>query len=146
MFGMLKDKLMGGAKKLSGKTDLLEAACAAVVLVGAADGDFSDDEAAIGLERIMGNDAITKAFKQTEIEAAFDKQAKRAKSGISGKIGLKKEIQEAMGKSGEDDREMIFCIACDVAGADGSVGDKELKALRDIGQMLGGYQPERYLS
>lgn len=146
MFGFLKDKLTGGAKRLSGKTDLLEAACAACALVGAADGDYSDDEAATGLDRLMNHDVLSKAFTGTQIESAFDKQAKRVKQGMSGRIGLRKEIEEARTKSSTDDLEMIFCIAIDVANADGSIGDKEMTALRTIGKALGDFTPERYLN
>ena len=41
---------------------------------------------------------------------------------------------------------MVFVIAIDVAGADGSIGDKEMKALRDLGTSLGGLSPDRYLN
>ena len=78
--------------------------------------------------------------------AAFDKQAKRAKAGISGRVGLKREVEEARAKSTAEDLEMVFVIAIDVAGADGSIGDKEMKALRDLGTSLGGLSPDRYLN
>lgn len=146
MFKFLTEKMAGSAKKMSGKQDLLEAACAACVFVGASDGNFDDDEAETALERIQNHDTLSKAFTQTQIDAAFDKQAKRARQGMSGRIGLKKEIQEAVTKSSTDELEMLFCIAIDVANADGSIGDKEMKALRDVGMMLGGLTPERYLS
>lgn len=41
---------------------------------------------------------------------------------------------------------MVFVIAIDVAGADGNIGDKEMKALRDLGTSLGGLSPDRYLA
>ena len=68
MFGKLKEKLAGGATRLNGKMDLLEAICAACVLVGAADGDFSDDEASVALERLLNHETISAAFSATQIE------------------------------------------------------------------------------
>lgn len=146
MLGFLKEKLNGGAKRMSGKMDLLEAACAACALVGAADGNLDDDEAATALERLTGHETLSKAFTTSQIEAAFDKQVKRIRQGISGKLALKREVEEARSKSATDELEMIFCIAVDVAAADGSVGDKEMKVLREIGVSMGGFDPTRYLN
>lgn len=145
MFGKLKEKLTGGAARLNGKADLLEAICAACVLVGAADGDLSDDEAMVTLDRLTNHDVLSKAFTATQIEAAFDKQAKRAKAGLSGRLALRKEVEEARGKSAADQLEMLLVIAIDVAATDGSVGDKEMAALKTIGQAVG-LAPERYLA
>lgn len=145
MFGMLKDKLTGGAARLNGKMDLLEGICAACVLVGAADGDLSDDEGATALDRLMNHETLSKAFTGTQIEAAFDKQAKRAKSGMSGRLALRREVEEVKGKSSADDCEMLLVIAIDVAAADGDIGPKEMGVLRTIGQAMG-LTVERYLA
>lgn len=144
MFGKMKEKLLGGASRLNGKTDLLEAICAGCVLVGSSDGDFSDDEAAIALERLLTHDTISVAFTATQIEQAFDKQAKRAKAGMSGRLGLRREVEEARSKSTAEDLEMLLVICIDVASADGDVGPKELAALKSIGQAVG-LDPTRYL-
>jgi tellurite resistance protein TerB len=148
MLGFLKEKLGGGAKRMTGKTDMLEAACATCALVGAADGDFSDDEAAVSLERLTTHEALSGAFSTSQIEAAFDKQVKRIKQGMSGRIGLRREVEEARtkGKATRDDLEMLFCIAIDVANADGSIEPAEMKVLRDIGTLLGGFDPAKYLA
>lgn len=145
MFGKLKEKLSGGASRLNGKTDLLEGICAACVLVGAADGDFSDDEASTALDRLLNHETLSVAFTATQIEAAFDKQVKRAKSGMSGRLGLRREVEEVKSKSTADDCEMLLVIAIDVAAADGDVGQKEMNALRSIGQAVG-LDPARYLA
>ncbi|VDC28255.1 tellurite resistance TerB family protein [Pseudogemmobacter humi] len=144
MFARLKEKLSGSAARLNGKTDLLEGICAACVMVGAADGDLSDDEATIALDRLLNHETLSVAFSGTQIETAFDKQAKRAKSGLSGRLGLKREVEEAKAKSTADDLEMLLVIAIDVAMADGEIGDKERKALNDIGQIVG-LSVDRYL-
>jgi len=145
MFGKLKERLTGGASRLTGKADLLEAICAACVLVASADGDLADDEAAVALDRLTNHDTLSQAFSATQIEAAFDRQAKRAKSGLSGRIGLRREIEEAKAKSAADDLEMLLVIAIDVASADGDVGAKEMAALKTIGQAVG-LEPARYLA
>ncbi|GLS87718.1 tellurite resistance protein [Cypionkella aquatica] len=137
MFGKLKEKLTGGAARMNGKTDLLEGICAACVMVGAADGDFSDDEAQVALDRLLNHETISVAFSTAQIEQAFDKQAKRAKSGMSGRIALTREVEDVKKKSTNEDMEMLFMIAIDVAGADGSIGDKEAAALNKIGTIIG---------
>lgn len=145
MFGMLKEKLTGGAARLNGKMDLLEGVCAACVLVGAADGDLSDDEGAVALERLLGHETLSKAFTGTQIEAAFDKQAKRAKAGMSGRLALRREVEDVKSKSSSEECEMLLVIAIDVAAADGDIGQKEMAVLRTIGQAMG-LAPERYLA
>ena len=145
MFGKLKEKLTGGTARLNGRMDLLEGICAACVLVGAADGDLSDDEGAVALDRLMNHETLSKAFSGTQIETAFDKQAKRAKSGMSGRLALRREVEDVKGKSSSEDCEMLLVIAIDVASADGDIGPKEMAALRTIGQAMG-LAPERYLA
>lgn len=144
MFGKLKEKLTGGTARLSGKADLLEGIAAACVMVGAADGDFSDDEAMIALDRLTNHETISKAFTTSQIEQAFDKQAKRAKTGMSGRLALQREVEDVAKKSTAEDKEMLLVIAIDVASADGSIGDKEMVALRKIGTCVG-LAVDRYL-
>jgi tellurite resistance protein len=145
MFGKLKDKLTGGAARLNGNMDLLEGVCAACVLVGAADGDMSDDEAATAMDRLLNHETLSKAFSATQIEAAFDKQAKRAKSGMSGRLALRRELEDVKAKSSAEDCEMLLVIAIDVAAADGEIGAKEMGILRTVGQSMG-LTVERYLA
>lgn len=145
MFGKLKEKLTGGANRLNGKTDLLEGICAGIVLVGAADGDLSDDDAATGLDRLLNHETLSVAFSASQIEAAFDKQVKRAKQGMSGRLGLRREIEEVKAKSTAEDCEMLLVIAIDVAAADGEIGAKEMAALKTIGQAIS-LDPQRYLA
>ncbi|MDO8982736.1 TerB family tellurite resistance protein [Cypionkella sp.] len=137
MFGKLKEKLTGGTARLNGRADLLEGICAACVMVGAADGDFSDAEAQVALDRLLNHETISVAFSSSQIETAFDKQAKRAKSGMSGRIGLTREVEDVKKKSTSEDMEMLFMIAIDVASADGDIGAKEKGALDKIGTIIG---------
>ena len=145
MFGKLKEKLAGASNRLNGKTDLLEGICAAAVLTAAADGDLSDDEGAVALDRLLNHEAISVSFSATQIETAFDKQVKRAKQGMSGRLGLRREVEEVKAKSTTEDCEMLLMIAIDVAAADGDIGAKEMGALKTIGQALG-LDPARYLA
>jgi tellurite resistance protein len=144
MFGKLKEKMLGGTARLSGKTDLLEGICAACVMVGAADGNMSDDEALVGLDRLLNHETISIAFSASQIEAAFDKQAKRAKTGLSGRLALQREVEDTVKKSTAEEKEMLFVIAIDVAAADGDIGDKEKGALTKIGAIVG-LSLQRYL-
>lgn len=137
MFGKLKERLTGGAARLNGKMDLLEGVCAACVLVGAADGEMSDDEGAVALDRLMNHETLSKAFSGTQIETAFDKQAKRAKSGMSGRLALRREVEDVRAKSSAEDCEMLLVIAIDVAAADGDIGAKEQAALNTLAQAMG---------
>ena len=73
------------------------------------------------------------------------KQAKRAKAGMSGRLSLRKEVEEARNKSTADELEMLLVICIDVAAADGEVGQKEMTALKTIGQAVG-LDPARYLA
>lgn len=145
MFGKLKDKLTGGTARLNGKMDLLEGICAACVMTGAASGDFSDDEAATALDRLMNHETLSKAFSGTQIEAAFDKQAKRAKSGMSGRLALRREVEDVKAKSSAEDCEMMLVIAIDVASTDGDIDTKEMAVLRTIGQIVG-LSVDRYIA
>lgn len=137
MFGKLKDRLTGGAKKLSGKTDLLEGICAMCALTASADGDISETEMETALNALTSHAALSAAFTPTQIEQAFDKQLKRATGTMSGKLGLKREIEEAKAKNSSEDLEMALMIAIDVAAGDGQIGAEEKKVLTDLAQRLG---------
>lgn len=145
MLAKLKEKLGSGAARLNGKADLLEGICAICVRTGAADGDFSDDEAGVALDRLLNHEVISVAFSMTQIETAFDKQARRAKQGMSGRVALRREIEEMKGKSTTDDLEMALMIGIDVAMADGDISTKEKAVLEEIGKILG-FDLNRYLS
>ena len=137
MFGKLKERMTGGAKKLSGKTDLLEGICAMCALVACADGDIEDSEVAAALDALTSHALIGEAFQAQVIEAAFDKQLKRAKGGMAGKLALKREIAEAKDKNESSELEMAFMVAIDVSMADGEIEPAERKVLEDLGRSLG---------
>jgi tellurite resistance protein TerB len=136
MFGLLKEKFANSASRLSGKTDLLEATCAACALVAAADGDIEDSELETTLESLTNHPTLSAAFSQSQIESTANAMFKRAKGGAMGRIGLKKEIEQARGKSTSDDLELILAVAIDVSRSDGEMEPAEMKVLRDIAGVL----------
>lgn len=144
MFGRLKERLTGGAQRLNGRTDLLEGGAAMTVLTASADGDLSDKEAETALDRLLGHEVLAAAFKPTQIEAAFDKQVKRANQGMSGKLALKREVEDLKSKATDDEREMMLMVSLDVALADGDISAPERKVLDDLARRLG-FSLERYL-
>ena len=137
MFKKLTERLTGGAKKLSGKTDLLEGIAAMAALVAVADGEIEDSEVESALNALTTHATLGEAFSSAQIEQAFDKQLKRAKGGMAGKLALKREIEEAKSKNAADELEMAFVIAIDVASSDGQIESEEKKVLEDIGKRLG---------
>lgn len=136
MFGFLKEKLSGGASRLSGKTDLLEATCAACALIAAADGDIEDEEVMATIEQLTSHPTLSAAFQQSQIEQIANAMFKRAKGGLTGRVGLMKEIEQAKGKSTSDDLELILAIAIDISRADGEIEPAELKVLEKIAATL----------
>lgn len=137
MFGKLKEKFTGGAKKLTGKTDLLEGICAMAALVACADGDIEDEEVSAALDAMSTHAVLGVAFDARTIEQALDKQLKRAKGGFAGKLALKKEIKEMVDKNSTEELEMAYMIALDVSMSDGQMEPEEKKVLEDLGKSLG---------
>jgi tellurite resistance protein TerB len=109
MFGKLKERLGGGAKKLSGKTDLLEGIAAAAARVASVDGKIDESEVEAVLNALMNHEALSQAFTGSQIET----------------------------KGSSDELEMAFMIVIDVAMADGDIGDKEKAELDALGKTLG---------
>lgn len=145
MLNLLRAKLTGGAQRIAGKTDLLEGGAAMTVLTAMADGDLTDTEAETALERLLGHDTLSAAFKPAQIEAAFDKQAQRARKGLSGKLALKREIDDLTSKATDEDREMMLAISLDVAMADGDISAPERKVLDEMAKRLGLGSVDRFL-
>ena len=137
MFGKIKERLTGGASKLSGKTDLLEGICAMAALVAYADGELEGSEMEATLDALTSHATLSAAFTPTQIEQALDKQLKRAKGGMAGKLALKREIEEAKSKNTTEELEMALMIAMDVSMADGEMEPAEKTVLEDVAKRLG---------
>ena len=135
MFKGLKDRLAGGAKRMSGRTDLLEAVCAAAALVAAADGNVDDSEIDATAKAVSANETLNTAFSPREIEGSIQRMLDRANGGRVGKMGLYKEIEDVAGSA--EDGEIVLLTAMDIADADGSVDDAEKAVLEKIAGKLG---------
>lgn len=133
-FDFLKKTASGLFNKYSGNKDFIEAVCAASALVAAADGTISDDEIETIVTTIGNNPKLLAAYSNSEIEEQARKQLRKA-SSISGRVGLKRELEDVAGKDIEI-REDVFAAALDVANADGDIGQKERAALQNIASIL----------
>lgn len=135
MFKGLKDKLTGGAKRLSGRTDLLEAVCSGAALVAAADGTIDDDEIEATIKAVTSNETLNTAFGANEINGCIERMIDRANGGRVGKMGLFKEIDDIAGNS--EDGEIVLLTAMDIADADGDVSPEETAILEKIAGRVG---------
>lgn len=127
-------KAEAAANRVAGRSDLLEAMCAGAALAAAADGSISDDEIGTALEVVSNNDTLSKAFGPGEIDAAMNKQIKRANGGFSGKAALWKEIGDVA--RNPDDAEAVYLIVLDVVHGDGTVDPKEQVVLDKLAKTL----------
>ncbi|MEM7602858.1 MAG: TerB family tellurite resistance protein [Verrucomicrobiota bacterium] len=135
MFKNIQAKLMGGAKRMSGRTDMLEAVCAACAWTAAADGSIDDSEIDQSVKAVTSNETLNTAFGAREIEGCMERMIDRANGGRMGIRGLQKEIEDI--KSNAEDAEMVLLAAMDVADADGNMDDDEVKVLEKIAKLLG---------
>lgn len=133
MFAKMKEKLAGGAKRMQGRTDLLEAVCAASALVAAADGDVSDEELEATVKAVTANETLRVAFKPAEIEACIDKMLNRANGGRVGRMNLMKELDDIP----QEDGEMVLLSALDIAEADGNIDNDEIAVIEKIAGKFG---------
>ena len=78
MLAMFKSLVGDKAKKFSGKTDFLEAVCAASALVATADGELDDKELLAAVAAVKSNAALSGAFDARAIETTMDKMCSRA--------------------------------------------------------------------
>jgi len=73
MFGKLFGRKAGEvASKFSGRTDYLEAVCAAAALIAAADGEIEDSEIKATTKAVGANKTLRDGFDQSVIEQTID--------------------------------------------------------------------------
>lgn len=135
MIGKLKNILSGGHNRLAGRTDLLEAVCAAAALVAAADGTIDDSEIEATAKAVSANEALNTAFEPRQIEGCIQRMLDRANGGRVGKMGLYKEIDDVSANA--DDAELVVLTALDIAEADGTVDPAEEQVMQNIAKRLG---------
>lgn len=136
MFGMgkLKSRFQGSVAKLSGRKDYLEAVCAGAALIAIADGELEDSEVAATITVILANPTLSGAFSSQEIETTADTMFKRAKSGVSGRMGLYKEVDDIAAEP--EMAEAVYATALDIANADGEVEPAEKVVLDKLAKRL----------
>ena len=122
MLNIWKSKLSDTISKFSGNTDFLEAVCAACALVAASNG-IKDEEVEAAIDAVKTNKTLSGAFKAKKIEKAISVALDRTKTR-PGKLGLFKELEDV----NEDQAEIVYLAALDVADADGEI-DKEERAM-----------------
>ena len=144
MFGMFKKKakLVGRQVTNFEKRDLMQAAVGIALLVGWADGDLSVSEGD-KIQKVLANNPSLAGFG-AEVTETFNKYNTMLKDAgfLIGRSQIMREIEDVKGDSRE--AEDVFLVGLTVALADGTVDDKELKVLSEVGMMLG-LRIENYL-
>lgn len=143
-FGNLLKKV-DNAAHFKGNLDILEGIVASAVLVAYADGSLDPKEEQEAIEAITNNKSVVEAgFTPVDVSNTWNKFINKRPGSFSGKIQLRREIQEAVGRAGGVTvSEDIFLVAADVAMADGSIGDAEKKELAEIAKTVG-IDPSKY--
>jgi tellurite resistance protein TerB len=135
MFGRLFGKKAEAAvSKFSGRTDFLEAVCAAAALVAAADGEIEDAEVKATVKAVKANKALASGFDGAAVEAAINKMLDRAGGGRVGRMGLWEEIRE-IAKDPEMAQAVVL-TAIDVAESDGEIEPEEKVVLERLAKEL----------
>ena len=82
MLGKLFGKRAEAAvQKFSGRTDFLEATCAAAALIAAADGEIEDAEVDATVKAVKANKALSQGFDQQTIDKTINAMLDRAGGG-----------------------------------------------------------------
>lgn len=140
MLGKLfKNQLEAAANKFSGRTDFLEAVCAASALIAAADGDIEDSEVESTISTIKANSNLS-SFSGNQIEQTLEKMFERTKNR-TGRAGLWSEIEDI--KKDPDMCETVYLCALDVSESDGEIEPEEKVVLRKLATTLG-LNPAKY--
>lgn len=129
MFGLLKKKAADAGQKFSGRTDFLEAVCAAAALIAAADGDIEDGEIKAAMTSVKGCRAL-EGFDQRTVESTLERMLARAGGGRVGRSSLWDEIREVL-KDAEM-AEAVMYAALDVAEGDGEIEPPERAVLERL--------------
>ncbi|MDH1236554.1 tellurite resistance TerB family protein [Stutzerimonas stutzeri] len=135
MFG-LKKKLFGAkvaAKKLENR-DLMQAVVGACLLVAAADGSISKEEAGQIDKQLRANKNLEHFGSEITAQTNLYTEQLEASFRI-GRMNILREIKDIA--SNPLDAEEVFVNAIAVAEAEGGLDDGELKVLSEIGTLLG---------
>ncbi len=141
IFGALKKAVSAGVgastqelkAKYSENKDFLEAVCAAVALVAAADGEIEDAEVGAIQRLVKGNDKLSAIYKDHEISEVSTVMLAQAKT-VSGKQQLARQLDDIKGNP--QMCEDTYLIAMDIAFADGELEPAEEEILKKIAKRL----------
>jgi tellurite resistance protein TerB len=147
MFGGKKKGILGAAASAAmkemnanqqGNLDFLEAAAAACALVAAVDGNVDSAERNKAIAVITKNKTIGAIFTGPQIEAIVNGSIDKA-SDSAGKQELIEELGDLKNNAekGKDYAKACYLMAKDVANTDGSIGEREEKALSVLAGILG---------
>jgi len=147
MFGFGKKKSILGAAASAAmqqmnsnqqeNLDFLEAAAASCALVAAVDGNVDSGERNKAISVITKNKIIGGIFTPPQIEAIVNGSIDKASDGAT-KNELVDELKDLKNhEKGGAYGKACYLMAKDVAGADGSIGEREQKALDVLAQILG---------
>lgn len=147
MFGALKKAFKAGATEVKAEygenRDFLEAVCAAVALVAAADGDIEESERRKAISIITNHSQLGRLYKQNEIEQTSERMFKLAKDA-SGRQQLARELDDIKGRpNGPAMADDVYLVALDIANADGEIEPEEKAVLAKIAARLG-VDPSRF--
>lgn len=136
MFGkLLGRKAEAAVSKFSGRTDFLEATCAAAAIIAGADGEIEDSEVSATVKAVKANKALAAGFDGPTIERTINTMLDRVGGGRVGRANLRKEIMEIAKEP--DMAEGVILTALDVAEADGEIEPAELKVLESLAKDMG---------
>lgn len=147
MFGVLKKALGAGTREVAAaygeNKDFLEAVCAGVALVSAADGDIEESERQKAVRIVTNHGQLSKLYKQADIEQTLETMFRRAKEA-SGRQQLARELDDIKSRpNGSQMAEDVYLIAVDIANADGEVEPEEEAVLKKLAARLG-VDPSRF--
>jgi tellurite resistance protein TerB len=135
MFG-LKKKLFGAkvaAKKIENR-DLMQAIVGGCLLVAAADGEISKNEAAQIDIQIRANKNLE--HFGPEITSTVNLYTEQLQAGFRlGRMNIMREIRDI--KNNPADAEEVFVNMLTVAEGDGDISESEMKVLAEVGTELG---------
>lgn len=135
MFGF-KKKLFGAkvaAKKIENR-DLMQAIVGGCLLVAAADGDISKNEAAQIDIQIRANKNLE--HFGSEITSTVNLYTEQLQAGFRlGRMNIMREIRDI--KNNPADAEEVFVNMLTVAEGDGEISAPEMKVLAEVGVELG---------
>lgn len=139
MFNFLRKTGSDALKRISGRTDILEAGAAIAARVAAASAEdgqpaISDEEIANTYEAMTQMEQITSTFTDEQIQAAINKQFQRAKNPM-GRVQLKKEVADIKNHD-EETKILIFMIGV-MAASSGGIDAKERNQLLADARLIG---------